>query len=332
MATQEDPAAAAPETAAGPPKTPENAAAGTGGSSAWVSVALLAAGLLAWLWVLRLASREGRGMLVSVRWGALRDGGHGDGPGASRGVQANQIGMVLVLCGMAAWLAQALGASIALGLSGLPLAAGSLRAGVVGQAGAYAGSLLVLGGVLLVLPGAARMVGLAGFDRGVARECWETLRRAAAWMIVAGPAVYLIGAASLSAARVVARLSGGDEPGQVAHQTLAKLTEPGAASSVWWWLTVVGVVVGAPLVEEFIYRGFLQTGVLKMTRSAPAAIGITSGVFAVAHVGAVPWHAVFTLFCLSVAFGLALERTGRLWVCVLMHAAFNAANVGLSMV
>ncbi len=241
-------------------------------------------------------------------------------------------GAALVLAGLAVWLVQPIGAVMARTLadSAAPLSPGqaepALRPGVIAQTGGHAAAGLMIALVVLMLPGTWRALGAA------VTPPWKTVRLAFVWTLLVGPAVYVVGSLSLWAARTVADLSGRPAPDDVAHETLTRLTAPDPGSTPWWWATVLGVTVGAPIIEEFIYRGFIQTGLLRLTRSSPTAIVGASLPFALAHAGAVETHALLTLFVLSLGFGLALEKTGKLWVCILMHAAFNGANVALAMV
>jgi uncharacterized protein len=88
-------------------------------------------------------------------------------------------------------------------------------------------------------------------------------------------------------------------------------------------LLVLVVVVGAPIVEELVYRGLLQ-------RSLSATIGIWPGLvftsmwFALIHISPVE---IPGLFVAGLLFGAGLAITGRLGPAMLTHAAFNAAGL-----
>ena len=128
------------------------------------------------------------------------------------------------------------------------------------------------------------------------------------------------------------------------------------------FLVLFSACVVAPLFEEVFFRGHLQTlivyglyyithreaalaggfnpiapsnaGVLdyqtppRDARPIPAAgirwlgILITSALFAAVHAG---WMAP-PIFLLSVCIGYAYERTGNLWMAIIMHAAFNITS------
>ncbi|MBZ0231327.1 MAG: CPBP family intramembrane metalloprotease [Deltaproteobacteria bacterium] len=78
--------------------------------------------------------------------------------------------------------------------------------------------------------------------------------------------------------------------------------------------------------EELAFRGAILTG-LRGLLSDRSAIAASAAVFAVAHlsVASIPHLTV-----LGVVFGWARVRTGSIWPCVALHAAFNVATVLLS--
>jgi membrane protease YdiL (CAAX protease family) len=88
-------------------------------------------------------------------------------------------------------------------------------------------------------------------------------------------------------------------------------------------LLVLIVGIGAPIVEELLYRGLLQ-GSLARLLPAPAAIGITALVFGAFHLQLLqlPGLALF-----GVVAGVLFHRTGRLGAPILCHVAFNLVTV-----
>lgn len=92
-------------------------------------------------------------------------------------------------------------------------------------------------------------------------------------------------------------------------------------------LLVIVVVVGAPLVEELVYRGLLQ-------RSVSAALGVAPGLvivslwFALMHPTPIEWPG---LAVAGAVFGAGLACTGRIGPGVLTHAAFNATGLILAL-
>jgi len=84
-------------------------------------------------------------------------------------------------------------------------------------------------------------------------------------------------------------------------------------------------VLVAPVTEEFIFRGYFY-GVLKRYFGSLPALLLTSALFAGIHLNG---PAFLPLFTLAVCLTLAYEETGSLLTPMLMHAIFNALNLGL---
>ncbi len=108
--------------------------------------------------------------------------------------------------------------------------------------------------------------------------------------------------APLLAGAVIIRLSG---PCNIGEQARASVSHFPAALVIGIYGLILRVLLA--LVAVFVHR-----------------------LFALAHASVAAPHALPTLFVLSLGFGLALERTGKLWVSVLMHAGFNAMNVWMA--
>jgi len=93
----------------------------------------------------------------------------------------------------------------------------------------------------------------------------------------------------------------------------------------WRILAIISAVVLAPLAEETLFRGLLQSMLRKYIGHPWPAILIASVFFAFAH------HqypdAMPTLFVLSIVLGYNYERCGRLVPSILIHMLFNAVNV-----
>lgn len=88
-------------------------------------------------------------------------------------------------------------------------------------------------------------------------------------------------------------------------------------------LMLLAVVVLGPVVEEIIFRGYLQSALAE--KMPPwLAVGISSVVFAAFHLelGAFPLLAI-----VGVGLGAAYQITGTLWPAVLIHMVNNALAV-----
>lgn len=123
----------------------------------------------------------------------------------------------------------------------------------------------------------------------------------------------------------------GAPPDVIAHDLLDMVQQqPGHPAS---WFLVAGAVIGAPIVEEIVFRVFLQSALLRLFGRAGPAILIASVIFALAHLGAGVsldrWHTLPVLFVLGAAMGVAYEWTRRPVVPIVMHMVFNGFNVTL---
>jgi membrane protease YdiL (CAAX protease family) len=121
-------------------------------------------------------------------------------------------------------------------------------------------------------------------------------------------------------------------PDAVAHETLKALQEH--PNDRWSLLIMLLVVVAAPVVEEFSYRGLVQQGFRRLGGNRIGAVALTSVLFVLMHLPVVPAaslpSAVTTLLVLSIILGWIYERTGRLIAPIILHGLFNATNLLLA--
>ena len=102
-----------------------------------------------------------------------------------------------------------------------------------------------------------------------------------------------------------------------------------ANSSLGIVALVVLTVVGAPIAEEFLYRGLLHRGIAELAESrgrigvALAVVG-SSTVFAASHFQLLQFPG---LFAVGVVAAVAFQLTGRLGTAVWVHVGFNATSV-----
>lgn len=177
-------------------------------------------------------------------------------------------------------------------------------------------------GMLFILKRSAPNAGmkLSGLDIPVGLGCF----------MLAYPFIEL---ASMTGVALHTQLSEGGAPPQIAHPVLQTLVDN--PKDFWAWGMVTGAVIGAPFVEELIYRVFLQGALLKITRSPWISILVTSILFALMHRAGttpVPWHALLPIFAVGIACGVGYERTKRVGVPIMIHLCFNALNVILALV
>lgn len=88
------------------------------------------------------------------------------------------------------------------------------------------------------------------------------------------------------------------------------------------FLTFVTTVLGAPLIEEIIFRGLIYKH-LKRAMPLWLAVAMQGLLFAIAH-GQLLWM-TYT-FVLGVVFALLYDYFDSLWPCILAHLCFNGSN------
>ncbi|MBD3756681.1 MAG: CPBP family intramembrane metalloprotease [Microbacterium sp.] len=112
-------------------------------------------------------------------------------------------------------------------------------------------------------------------------------------------------------------------------------------------VSIVAVVLFAPIVEELFFRGAVQRALqalltrparplLPSRAAAAVAIGVTTiafvGLHAVPDGGAVPLGAVLAPLLVGVGAGVLTAATGRIAAGVVAHVLFNAAGIALLLV
>jgi membrane protease YdiL (CAAX protease family) len=98
----------------------------------------------------------------------------------------------------------------------------------------------------------------------------------------------------------------------------------GTKPQVWMrWAIAFSAVVAAPLAEETFFRGGLQS-VLRYTTKMPwLAIPLASACWALIHE---PFERL-PIFFLGLCLGYIYERTGNLWMCIVVHSLFNLTSI-----
>ncbi|MCC6675945.1 MAG: CPBP family intramembrane metalloprotease [Phycisphaerales bacterium] len=217
---------------------------------------------------------------------------------------------------MAAQLGAALGMA-ALGGPGAAPAAGveAVRRAAITHAASYAAALAAAGFMIHALRGAAE--GLVIRARAIPMGLLA--------FALAYPIIHTVTGVSV----LVATRIRGEPLSPVAHESLRQIIDH--RDSVWAWGMAAGAVVGAPIIEEIMYRVFLQTALLGLWRRAWPAVITTAVLFAAVHIGVAETHALPVLLVLGLAIGVAYERTRSPVVPIVMHAAFNLLNVALAL-
>jgi len=262
-----------------------------GGAAVWVALGVIAL-VAAWKtgWF-RAASYRGARDPGGARWG----------------------GWLLMALGV--FVAQAVGASAA---TALAPGADGLTAGALMAFGGMLGALLAVSGLRALGPAGARPTAASGL-RAAPRDLWVGA-------LVCAGAVPLVSVAGI-VSQAVARAAG-HETAEVSHTTLGLLLENDSAAA--FWMTAAAVVIAAPIAEELLFRGLLQTGLREAGLGPVWGTVAASLAFLVVHATVLDGAMMPALFVLSVVLGLSYERMGRLGTPVVAHACFNAFNLWAS--
>ncbi len=182
------------------------------------------------------------------------------------------------------------------------------------------GSLVTIAVILLI----ARLTfarGLRGFGlrpRTIPRDLgWAFVTLFAVWPIVGAAIVVTIG---------IGKALLGPQFELPRHVGLKIITEsPALPLQV---LIVFLAVVIAPVVEEMLFRGMIQTTLRSYVGRPWPAIIITAVMFASVHDNATHWPA---LFALAVGLGYSYEKSGSLFRPIFMHALFNGVTIAAAL-
>ena len=188
----------------------------------------------------------------------------------------------------------------------------------------FLGQLLVQGPAAVYFWGRVARRGALGRVGLLPRRPLRDMGAAALALLAGLPLVF----ATMNAVAAM-RAALGLEVDEVAHELLEVFRQPGDAGLKA--ILMVSIVVLAPVIEESIFRGLLQSSIGEMLGRGRRwwTVLIVSAIFAVIHLGGVPAYALPGLFVFSLVLGWTYERTGSLWVPILIHSAFNALNVAL---
>jgi len=117
-------------------------------------------------------------------------------------------------------------------------------------------------------------------------------------------------------------------PDMISHTVLIQLIE--SPGDFWFFMMAALVLIGAPIMEEILYRGILQEIAIRMGFGRWLSIFAVSVIFTIVHIGAVSLSALPTLFIISLGFGWVYEKSGRLSASIVTHSLFNLTNILLA--
>ncbi len=92
----------------------------------------------------------------------------------------------------------------------------------------------------------------------------------------------------------------------------------------WPWMNVPVVLIASPLVEEFVYRGFLLSALAKSKIGFWGAAIFTDAAWTAVHASYQSWNALPPIFVFGLLVSFLLWRTGSLWSCIFAHVIVNA--------
>ncbi len=90
----------------------------------------------------------------------------------------------------------------------------------------------------------------------------------------------------------------------------------------FWWLMLLVAVIGAPLSEEILFRGFLQSALAKSQLGFWGAALLTNTAWTALHAGYTT-TGLIDVFIAGLVFSWLLWRTGSLWVPIICHGLYN---------
>lgn len=115
-------------------------------------------------------------------------------------------------------------------------------------------------------------------------------------------------------------------------QVAVKHVKEAVADPLLLSIMVVAIVIVVPIIEELLFRGFLQTW-LKKVIGMGLAIIIVSCIFTLFHFstsqGAENYELLPSLFVLSCFLGFVRERKQSLWASIGLHSTFNLISIAL---
>ena len=107
---------------------------------------------------------------------------------------------------------------------------------------------------------------------------------------------------------------------QTVVEDVRPLLEP--LQSDAFWLFALAIVVGAPLSEELLFRGFLLSALAQSRLGYFGAALLTTLAWTVLHAG-YSGLGLVEVFLAGLLFSWLLWRTGNLWVPLVCHAFYN---------
>ncbi len=90
----------------------------------------------------------------------------------------------------------------------------------------------------------------------------------------------------------------------------------------YWWLLLIVAVIGAPLSEEIVFRGFLLSALAKSPFGFWGGAILSNSAWTGLHAG-YTMTGLTDVFIAGLVFSWLLWRTGSLWVPIVCHGLYN---------
>lgn len=94
---------------------------------------------------------------------------------------------------------------------------------------------------------------------------------------------------------------------------------------VQWAMLIAVVAVIAPVSEEFVFRGFMFTTLIKTPLGFVGAAALTSAAWTLLHY-AYTWQILVVLFFFGVLLAYVVWRTGSIWTGIVVHGLNNLVS------
>ncbi len=89
----------------------------------------------------------------------------------------------------------------------------------------------------------------------------------------------------------------------------------------------LSAVIGAPVVEEILFRGAFFAALAHSRVGKWGAVLVSAALFALLHATSDQWPIVGVLFFMGILLGVLMLRFGSLWVTIAAHALWNGIQV-----
>jgi uncharacterized protein len=118
----------------------------------------------------------------------------------------------------------------------------------------------------------------------------------------------------------------GESPASGSAGTMKEALFDLANEPLLFWLAFPAIVIGAPLIEELIFRGYLFSALATSRAGLSGATLITTSLWSLMHITE-PWFSIGMIFIIGLALSALLIRFGSLWITMACHTAWNGVNM-----